>query len=1177
MAGSESKKAKEQLTTGYTPDGESTLQNEQRYRLTLDNLLEGCQIIDFDWRYFYINAAAANHGRKKQDELLHHIMMEIYPDIEKTELFAVIRDSMQNRVAHHLENEFIFPEGDAGWFELSIQPVPEGIFILSIDITTRKKAESDRKRIEESIIRSQEHLNTVVEIEHSLATYLNQEKIYEILTKGVFKLFPDIETVLISSFDSNLQKIKAVYGSIDGDLVDVTELPELPLAPEGQGTQSQVIHTRQPLIINKNLEDQLHQSLVYVGSSKKTTQSALFVPMLGLNKVLGLVQLQSFSPDRFNDEDARMLALVANTAAVSIQNARLFESAQREIVDRKRAEEALNSSLSLLQIIIDTTPVRIFWKDRDSNYLGCNPAFAKDVGFDNPADIIGKDDYQLSSKIQADQYRADDQRVMNSGISKISYEEMQTSPNGSLLWLRTSKVPLRNNENQIIGILGVYEDITERKQTNEALVNSENQLTTAIQIAHLGYWEYDIKEDLFTFNDQFYSMLRTSASQVGGYTMSSEEYSRRFVHPEDSAAVGNEIQLAVETADPKYTRLIEHRIIYGDGQIGYVTVHFFIVKDGHGRTVKTYGVNQDISNRKQTEIALRASEENYRSLIENAESAIAVLDQEGKILFANPTGIKIWNDPQIVGKTIFHIYPRQYAQRYSIAIKKIIDTGVGIVDDVESLINDRLMWFRLSMSPLKNSYGVVNSILLNAWDITDRKKTEEELQFRNILLSTQQEASIDGILVVGDKDQVLSYNRQFEAMMGIHVRLVEGQEDEPILHHIMDKVIDPQSFLNQVQHIYQHRQETSRDEMTLTDGRVFDRYSAPMFGSDDRYFGRIWYFRDITQHKQAEREIQQRNDDLLLIQALNDADSQGDGIEAVADVFAKGASQLFSCQAVAVYLLSSDGKYLEMRSSTLPIKLKDLVERLIGQTIPKIRIPIREDSYLHQILMNEQGTLCNDPIEIQQWIMEFTETTFLPSAVRPLLKRVVPQIFSTLNIQSTISMPLISSGQTIGLIDLSSQGEFSEMDIHRLRNISNQMTAVILRKIAESQVRLQLKRLSALTEIDRAITSSLDMRLSLDILLSVVQSQLGVDATAILLFNAFTQKLEYIAGRGFRTSAMRQSQIHLGEGIAGRVGIERKIMHIPDLREIGKQFVRAELLKKKNLLNITAFHWWLRV
>ena len=134
---------------------------------------------------------------------------------------------------------------------------------------------------------------------------------------------------------------------------------------------------------------------------------------------------------------------------------------------------------------------------------------------------------------------------------------------------------------------------------------------------------------------------------------------------------------------------------------------------------------------------------------------------------------------------------------------------------------------------------------------------EEMLALKNVLLSTQQEASIDGILVVDENARILSYNRRFVELWGLPAKLVEDRVDEPVLQFVTAQMADPRSFLQRVQYLYEHRQETSRDELVLADGRFFDRYSAPMIGSDKRYFGRVWYFRDITERKQAEEELRQ--------------------------------------------------------------------------------------------------------------------------------------------------------------------------------------------------------------------------------------------------------------------------------------------------------------------------------
>jgi PAS domain S-box-containing protein len=126
---------------------EALRESLERYHRTLDNMLEGCQIIGFDWRYLYVNDAVAGHGRRAKDELLGHTMMEVYPGIEDTGLFVALRHCIEERTPSHIENEFVYPDGATAWFELSIQPVPEGIFILSIDITDRKRAEAEIRKL----------------------------------------------------------------------------------------------------------------------------------------------------------------------------------------------------------------------------------------------------------------------------------------------------------------------------------------------------------------------------------------------------------------------------------------------------------------------------------------------------------------------------------------------------------------------------------------------------------------------------------------------------------------------------------------------------------------------------------------------------------------------------------------------------------------------------------------------------------------------------------------------------------------------------------------------------------------------------------------------------------------------------------------------------------------------
>jgi PAS domain S-box-containing protein len=179
-----------------------------------------------------------------------------------------------------------------------------------------------------------------------------------------------------------------------------------------------------------------------------------------------------------------------------------------DITERKLTEEAIVKSNRLLHAVINTAPMRVFWKDNELRYLGCNKAFANDAGFVYPDDLIGKNDYQLAWKEQAESYRTDDLSVIESGIPKLSYEEPHTTTKGNHTWIRTSKVPLFNENSEQTGILGIYEDITERKQAEIELQKKNAEMEQFIYtVSHdlrsplvtvktyIGYLEKDLAED----------------------------------------------------------------------------------------------------------------------------------------------------------------------------------------------------------------------------------------------------------------------------------------------------------------------------------------------------------------------------------------------------------------------------------------------------------------------------------------------------------------------------------------------------------------------------------------------------------------------------------------------------------------------------------------------------------
>ena len=141
-----------------------------------------------------------------------------------------------------------------------------------------------------------------------------------------------------------------------------------------------------------------------------------------------------------------------------------------DLTTRKQAEDVLRKSEQMLQTVLDHFPGVIFWKDRQSIYLGCNQAFAVGAGLKSPAEIVGKIDLDLTwGATEAEKYRTDDLKVMKSGKSKFHIIEMQHQANGKVIWLDTSKIPVKDFQGQVVGVIGISNDIFKLKKAEQEL------------------------------------------------------------------------------------------------------------------------------------------------------------------------------------------------------------------------------------------------------------------------------------------------------------------------------------------------------------------------------------------------------------------------------------------------------------------------------------------------------------------------------------------------------------------------------------------------------------------------------------------------------------------------------------------------------------------------------------
>ncbi|BAN35239.1 hypothetical protein SCD_n01413 [Sulfuricella denitrificans skB26] len=198
-------------------------------------------------------------------------------------------------------------------------------------------------------------------------------------------------------------------------------------------------------------------------------------------------------------------------------NIRLAIAEQRasNLMLQRKAEESRARAQTMLQLVLNTIPSRVFWKNKESRYLGCNRLFALDAGLKDPSQIVGKTDHDLCWAKQAQLYLSDDRAVMQSGLPKVNYEEHQATPDGESMYLEASKIPLKDGKGNLIGVMGTYQDITKRKEAEDKILALNLSLEEQVRerTKELLAKEEQLHETL-ALND---SILMTSALGIAAY------------------------------------------------------------------------------------------------------------------------------------------------------------------------------------------------------------------------------------------------------------------------------------------------------------------------------------------------------------------------------------------------------------------------------------------------------------------------------------------------------------------------------------------------------------------------------------------------------------------------------------------------------------------------------------
>ncbi|HPS54881.1 MAG TPA: PAS domain S-box protein, partial [Sedimentisphaerales bacterium] len=407
---------------------------------------------------------------------------------------------------------------------------------------------------------------------------------------------------------------------------------------------------------------------------------------------------------------------------------------------------------------------------------------------------------------------------------------------------------LMDKEGQPEKIIVLLHDDTERRRTEKALQDSEARYKMLLSTAAEGILVADVKEKKFLYCNQ-------AMCDMLGYTEEELLHLSVFdIHPKDYL---DQVLTRFETMVCGESKFSEVQCLRKDGTIFAASISASgISMGGHDCLL---GFFSDITERKLAQEMLFTSETRLRTLVQTIPDLIWLKDTNGVYLTCNTMFERFvgFKEADIVGKTDYEIVNRELADFFRQNDCKAMAAGkptsneefVTFADDGHCAFLDTIK------APMYDAKGTLIGVLGIGRNITERKRAEDELRGKTAVLEAQTNASIDGILVVDDNQKKIVANQRFADLFNIPKSIMEDEDGTKLLAHIVDLVKYPEKFIERVTYLYNHHDEVGRDEIEFKNEMVIDRYSAPVLGKDGQYYGRIWTFRDITERKRAEEEI----------------------------------------------------------------------------------------------------------------------------------------------------------------------------------------------------------------------------------------------------------------------------------------------------------------------------------
>jgi len=551
--------------------------------------------------------------------------------------------------------------------------------------------------------------------------------------------------------------------------------------------------------------------------------------------------------------------------------------------ERQQAEKTLQDNQILLQLVMDSLPLGIFWKDRQSRFLGCNRQMVLDSGFSSAKEIIGRTDLDMPWKDEAPFYRVDDFLVIKSGQPKLGIEEPITKSGNIKRWLRTSKLPLRTNDGEIIGVLGSYEDITERKQIEQALRESERRYETLAAAAPVGIYRTDAEGNCLYVNDRWCQIAGLTPEEAAGKGWT------QGLHPDDRDMIAAVWDYCAETGE---MFCLEFRFQRPDGVITWVFGQAVQKKDATGMVTGYVGTITDISDRKAMEQELQSlnyelearveqrtaelqeSQQFIQNVTDSIPNALYIYDlDEDRYIYANCeveqalgySPDQFCNTGSALFLNLMHPEDLEKFTRYLLDLRELHDQDTQSLE--YRLISPEGEWrWYLSHDTLfrRAGDGHVQQIIGMVQDITTRKCIEEQLRYSEAQLKTAQRIARLGSWEFDVQTGAITWSEEVFEIFGRPI-----QQSPPTYKELIAMIHpeDRQHHQSLVQQVLNEGQPyLSELRLYHPDGslryiQVRGEASSQADGQVTKLFGTIL---DITERKQSEEQLRHLSERLTL-------------------------------------------------------------------------------------------------------------------------------------------------------------------------------------------------------------------------------------------------------------------------------------------------------------------------